>query len=675
MGKINSTNHLITETSPYLLQHAHNPVDWYPWEEKVLAKARHENKPILLSIGYAACHWCHVMAHESFEDIETAKIMNDLFVNIKVDREERPDLDKIYQTANHLLTQRSGGWPLTVFLTPDDLTPFFSGTYFPREQRYNLPSFKEVLHTIADLYQKNRNEITQQNKELLKVLNYENIQTTSNLKLNDQPIQLALQTLQQNYDAIYGGFGDAPKFPHPSMLEFLLKNKSILAENSLKKMAEGGIYDQLAGGFFRYSVDAAWRIPHFEKMLYDNSQLLFLYALAKHSQNNFELIAYDTAKWILDKMQFTEGGFYSSLDADSEGHEGKYYIWNKFEVRTLLSPEEYNFVSLLYGLNKEPNFEKNWHLYIAESLESVAEKLNLSIDEATQLLTSAKEKLLHAREKRILPACDNKILTSWNALMIKALFTAGEILQQTELTAAADKALHFILQKLWVNKRLLVSYKDNKSRFTAYLDDYAYLLDALITKLQISWESKHLSIAIEIAECLLNHFQDLAGGFYFTANDHEKLLHRPKTMMDEAIPSGNGIAARALMMLGYLVGEERYLKAAEKTIHSTWNTLIKFPAEHCSILIALNDLLDPPYIIVIRGPEQDCKIWQQYCKLQINHTVFTIPDHIQDLPGLLSTHKSTNKVCAYICKGTQCLALINDFEKLKNTIGDFQKNY
>lgn len=664
------TNHLSTETSPYLLQHAHNPVEWYPWGEAALVKAKKENKPLLLSIGYAACHWCHVMEHESFEDVETAKLMNTLFINVKVDREERPDLDKIYQTAHYLLTQRPGGWPLTVFLAPEDLTPFFSGTYFPRDAKLNLPSFKNVLQTVADLYRNHQQEINQQNQQLLSMLNHVNVSEITDNSLTEQPLNQAMKILEHHYDHINGGFGNAPKFPHPTMLEFLLKHESKLTAHALEKMAEGGIYDQLGGGFFRYTIDAEWRIPHFEKMLYDNAQLIYLYALARgiYHQPIFGNIAYECAEWLLRNMQAPEGGFYSSIDADSEGQEGKYYIWNKFEIRSLLNEVEYSVISVLYGIDKESNFEKHWHLYFTQPLSMIAERMNLSMNEATTLVSSTKETLLATREKRVPPDCDKKILTAWNALTIKALFTASEILQEPRFAIAAERALSFIQSHLWKNKRLLATHKDGKSRFTAYLDDYAFLLDALLTSLATKWHTEHLQFAIELADTLLLQFEDPAGGFYFTANDHEKLIQRPKPLLDEAVPSGNGIAAQALITLGHLLGETRYLEAAEKTLQSAWGILIQFPAEHCSLLLALKDLLSPPYMIIIRGPELDVKSWRDYCKQRRKHRVFVIPDQISQLPGLLASHKPLNKVCAYICCGTRCLTVIDDFEKLKDTL-------
>jgi uncharacterized protein YyaL (SSP411 family) len=477
-----SLNHLAEETSPYLQQHAHNPVDWYPWNEIALEKARKENKPILLSIGYAACHWCHVMAHESFEDEETAKLMNQWFVNIKVDREERPDLDKIYQTSHYLLTQQSGGWPLTVFLTPDDHTAFFSGTYFPREPKYQLPSFKEVLRAIFNLYQHQFQEIKQQNANLLKLLQ-QDIAIDKQAQLNAQPIELGLKALQKYYDPIYGGFGNAPKFPQPAKIEFLLKNKPALAMATLQHMADGGIYDQLQGGFFRYTVDAKWQIPHFEKMLYDNGQLLFLYSLAVKQQPDFLEVVQQTAEWIKNKMQSDEGGYYSSLDADSEGHEGQFYVWNKSEIESILSKDEYQLINLVYGLVLPPNFEKKWHLTVSHSLAMTAERLKITLIKAKKLLLSAKEKLLTVRNKRIFPARDEKVLTSWNALMIKGMLAAGYVSQEKHFLESAERALSFIRKKLWSNHRLLVSYKDKKAHLSAYLDVYVFLCDELFMSL------------------------------------------------------------------------------------------------------------------------------------------------------------------------------------------------
>lgn len=587
-------NHLAHELSPYLKQHANNPVDWYPWGKEALAKARKENKPIFLSIGYAACHWCHVMAHESFEDQETADLMNKLFVNIKVDREERPDLDKIYQTTHYLLTQRDGGWPLNVFLMPDDLTPFYSGTFFPLRSRYQLPAFKEVLLVIADMYKNHSDELKLQNMELRKILNYE-AELRENVQLNAQPLTTALEILQWNYDTVNGGFNGSPKFFQPTKLAFLMLENAPLVAHSLKHIALGGINDQLDGGFFRYSVDAEWRIPHFEKMLYDNAQLIYLYAHAAkvYDEPLFAQIAKETASWVMANMQSPEGGYYASIDADSDGEEGKYYVWKKSEIKSLLTPEEYALVKLYFGLDQGANFNEHWHLYIAQSLESVAKELKLSLKHAEKLLASAKQKLRIRRNSRTAPLIDKEILTSWNALMIKGMITAGYLLNEPKLIESAERAIQFIQNKLWQNKRLLACSKNGKGYISAYLDDYAFMLEALLTSLQLLPNKAHQHFANDIAESLLTYFYDNEhGGFYFTAKDHEKLLYRPKTFVDEAIPSGNGIAAQALLKLSIKYKEPKDLKAMVRTLQSAWSNLSQYPSEHCSLLIALREYLN-----------------------------------------------------------------------------------
>jgi uncharacterized protein YyaL (SSP411 family) len=641
MSSPQKANRLAQETSPYLQQHAHNPVDWHPWGDEALEKARRENKPILLSIGYASCHWCHVMAHESFEDEETAKVMNELFVNIKVDREERPDLDKIYQTAHYVLTQQSGGWPLTVFMMPDDHAPFFSGTYFPREPRYQLPAFKDVLRSLSNIYHKQPDEIKHQNDELLKILCYQN-SSEAEVSLDDQPLQLGMQVLQRSYDQVHGGFGPAPKFPHPTMIEFALENNSPMAFATLHNMAEGGVYDQLEGGFYRYSVDAKWQIPHFEKMLYDNGQLLFLYSLAVKQQPDFLEVVQQTAEWIKNKMQSDEGGYYSSLDADSEGHEGQLYVWNKSEIESILSKDEYQLINLVYGLVLPPNFEKKWHLTVSHSLAMTAERLKITLIKAKKLLLSAKEKLLTVRNKRIFPARDEKVLTSWNALMIKGMLAAGYVSQEKHFLESAERALSFIRKKLWSNHRLLVSYKDKKAHLSAYLDDYVFLCDALIMSLKISWNKDNLLFSIELAEIILKQFVHNDGGFYFTIDEHEKLLYRPINFSDEPTPSGNAVAAKILMMLGHLTGETRYLDAAEKTLRAAWSMLNNMPAEQI-------------------------KIWRDQVDV-LHNTVFAIPDEDSGLPGVLASNALAGKVYAIICEGVTCSSPIMDLEEFKKSI-------
>lgn len=669
MTTLDKGNHLVDESSPYLQQHAYNPVEWFPWGEAALAKAKKENKPILLSIGYAACHWCHVMAHESFEDDETADFMNRFFVNIKVDREERPDLDKIYQSAHYLLTQHAGGWPLTVFLTPDDLVPFFSGTYFPLTAQYQLPAFKDILQIVANFYQTHAGEIKQQNAKLSEIL-HQTSPVIKDVRLTAQPIQLALGLLQESYDYRYGGFTHAPKFPHSTIINFLTVNHSEMAANTLSHMAEGGIYDQLAGGFYRYAIDAKWEIPHFEKMLYDNAQLLltYTYASVQFQENLFTDIAKQTAEWVMHKMQAPNGGYFSTMDADSEGHEGRYYVWDIETVETLLTPDEYKIIRRYYGLDQPANFNGKWHLHITKPIETVAQEANISTDQVILVLNTAKTKLLNARNEHIPPNRDEKILTAWNALMIKSMFIAGDWLSEPSFIISAEKALAFIYQNIWKNKRLFASYKDKQAHINAYLDDYAFLLDAVLTALQIKWNKNYLQFAIDLADSMLSHFSDQSsGGFFFTADDHEKLLYRPKIMMDEATPAGNGVAARALLTLGYLLGEQRYTQAAEKTLQAAWPTLSQFPAEQCTLLLALNEFLNPKQLIVIRGASDDIHRWRDTIKTNQQKEIFAIPDDEQTLPGALALRKPHKTTCAYICQGTQCSAPIESLRDLKLT--------
>ncbi len=681
------TNRLATETSPYLLQHAHNPVDWHPWNEAALAAAREGNLPILLSIGYSACHWCHVMAHESFEDPATAEVMNRLFINIKVDREERPDLDKIYQNAHQLLNQRGGGWPLTMFLTPDDLTPFFAGTYFPPEPRHGMPSFVEVLEHIAAFYHQHADDIQAQNQRLRDALDSLNPAGSSDPnQLNPAPLDAARQQLAQNYDTTWGGFGQAPKFPHPTNLERLLRHWATtrlnrqpdsqirdMVLNTLHAMASGGIYDQLGGGFCRYSVDEKWMIPHFEKMLYDNGPLLNLYSQAWQAtgQPVFRRITEETAEWVMREMQAPNGGYYSTLDADSEGEEGRFYVWDRNEVQALLSKDEYAVVAQVYGLDGPPNFEGQWHLHVYRDAASVAEELGLAPERVTTLLHHARQKLFAHRAQRVRPGRDEKILTAWNGLMIKGMAAAGRRLGRADFIRSAQHAVDFIRHQLFQDGRLLASYKDGQARLMAYLDDHVFLLDALLELLQAEWRSRDLRFAIELAELLLAHFEDnLHGGFYFTADDHEQLIHRPKPSMDDAIPSGNGVAALVLGRLGHLLGEPRYSDAAQRTLQNTWQMITQMPYVHCSLLDALEEYLYPPEIIVLRGEDDTFEEAHRLCQRGYapRRLSFAIPTPANDLPGLLAQRPARHGFIAYHCSGTTCQPPISTLDELANSL-------
>ncbi|MDP1708299.1 MAG: thioredoxin domain-containing protein [Gammaproteobacteria bacterium] len=664
-----SVNRLAHETSPYLLQHAHNPVDWYPWGQEALARARHEDKPILLSIGYSACHWCHVMAHESFEDSATAAVMNALFVNIKVDREERPDLDRIYQEAHRLLNRRGGGWPLTMVLAPDSRTPFFGGTYFPREARYGLPAFADLLQRIAGAWQDQRDEIEAQNKTLLAALTVVPTQC-GQVQLSAAPLAAARQQLGSSFDERHGGFGAAPKFPHPPHIERLLRHQAYssepdpealhMATATLQAMAQGGIYDQLGGGFCRYAVDERWLIPHFEKMLYDNGLLLGLYAQAyARTQNDlFKRIAIETARWVVREMQAAEGGYYSALDADSEGHEGRFYVWTREEVHALLDEQAYEVIARRFGLDQAANFEGNaWHFYVAEDSTAIARALNLTEARVAEIMELARNKLFTVREARVRPGRDDKILTAWSALMVKGMALAGRLLNAPACIVSAEHALDFIRTTLWVDGRLLATSKDGRAHLSAYLDDYAFLLDALLEMLQARWRSSDLHFAIEVADAMLAHFSDKAdGGFFFTADDHEQLIQRPKPYADEATPSGNGIAAQALGRLGHLLGEPRYLEAATRTLESAWGEIVRMPYAHGTLLSALEDHLSPPQMVILRGDSEAMQPWVEYCRenYALRRLCFAIPATEQNLPGILAQQCADTGVTAYVCEGVTC---------------------
>ena len=671
----NMTNHLANQNSPYLLQHADNPVDWYPWGEEALKKAAAENKPILLSIGYSACHWCHVMAHESFEDAITAAVMNTLFVNIKVDREERPDLDKIYQSAHQLLTNHPGGWPLTVVLDPHALSPFFAGTYFPKEARFQLPAFKDLLVQIVDFYNKHKQEISAQASSLASTLQQLSLgPPTSAATLNLQAWTLALQQLVEEYDPENGGFGASPKFPNPSHYEFLIRdcsaNSKKMLQTSLTKMALGGIYDQIGGGFYRYATDAHWEIPHFEKMLYDNAQLLYQYAQADALMPNpvFKKVITETANWVMRQMQSEAGGYYSALDADSEGKEGWYYVWTPEQIKSVVTAEEFQLLSEHFNLSQRANFDHHWHLNIACSTENIAQQRNQSLTQIIALLDSARAKLLQARTQRIAPGMDDKILTAWNALMIKGMAFAGAHLACSSWLDSAERALSFLHQQLWHEGRLCAAYKNHHSYLPAYLDDYAFLLDAILVFLQYRWRTEYLFFAIELAEVLITYFQDPKhGGFYFVADDHEALMYRPKTLMDNVTPAGSGIACYALQRLGYLLAEPRYLTLVERSLKFASATIEHYPAAHLSLLITLREHLEPPQLIIVRSNAQDQELWQAWAQQHYHpaRMVFTIENAEEELPSTLATKvAAASGTIAYVCQGTKCFATATAPEEL-----------
>ncbi|MFZ1492258.1 MAG: thioredoxin domain-containing protein [Candidatus Competibacter denitrificans] len=685
MAEPRYTNRLLEETSPYLRQHAHNPVAWQPWGLEALAQARREEKPILLSIGYSACHWCHVMAHESFEDEATAQVMNDLFINIKVDREERPDLDKIYQTAFQLMNRRAGGWPLTMFLMHDDQMPFVGGTYFPKEPRYGMPAFTHVLQRVSEYYQQHREALRDQNHALLAALNFEpTVSADSQAVLHDAPLKMARDQLLRSFDAANGGFGGAPKFPHPTHLERLLRHWAagiecgavgrqceVAAVTTLRKMAYGGVYDQLGGGFYRYSVDAQWQIPHFEKMLYDNGPLLALYAQAWRASGDplFRVVAEATGEWVMRDMQAPEGGYYATLDADSEGEEGKFYLWTPPQLQALLAEEEYAVAAHYYGLDQPANFEQHaWHLRVpAESLEA-----SFPADTPAVLrmerLAGARQKMLAARSQRIWPGRDEKILTAWNGLMIQGMAIASRHLGRADFAASAERALDFIHAHLWRDGRLLAVHKDQQSRLSAYLDDYAFLIAGILDLLQCRWRQGDLDFALALADILLEQFEDqVAGGFYFTADDHERLIQRPKAAHDDALPASNGIAVQSLLKLGHLTGRTAYLDAAERALRWAWPTLGQMPAACNALLTGLEEYLTPVQIIVLRGRGPALAEWRARCirPYAPRRLTLAIPSDATLPPGLLAERRAGDApVTAYLCGKMECLPPITAFDEL-----------
>jgi uncharacterized protein len=675
-------NRLATQTSPYLQQHAENPVEWYPWGEEALAAARSKDKPILLSIGYSACHWCHVMAHESFEDPEVAAEMNRHFVNIKVDREERPDLDQIYQTAHAMLARRGGGWPLTMFLMPDG-TPFFGGTYFPKHGRHGMTGFLELLPRIAEAYREKRAEIAQQNTALLDALSRTLPAAAGGRELTRAPLDAAVREFAQVFDDVQGGIGHAPKFPHPFELAFCLRRHALdggelglsIARLTLTKMAEGGIYDQIGGGFCRYSVDAYWSIPHFEKMLYDNAALLALYSDAwlVTGLPLFERTVRGTAQWVMREMQSPAGGYYSSLDADSEHEEGKYYVWTPAEVQALLTPEEYAVVEPHYGLDGAPNFEgHHWHLRVMKPLAVIAQRLGVPLAECEARLAAARAKLYAARERRVRPGRDDKVLTSWNAMMVRGMARAARAFGDQDWLASARRALAFLRGTLWRGGRLAATHKDGVTHLNAYLDDYAFLLDALLELLQGEFREEDLVFARELAEVLLAQFEDgSGGGFFFVSHDHEKLIHRAKPGHDNATPSGNGIAACALQRLGHLIGEPRYLEAAARALRLFYPMLEQQPSACVSLATALEEHLSPPQTVVLRGGRESVAQWGRALARRYRPAtlVIGIAGGASGLPPVLDKAAAAGAgVNAWVCQGVSCLPAIGALAELEKTL-------
>jgi hypothetical protein len=663
------SNRLGREISPYLLQHAENPVDWFPWGKEAWKEATLSGKPVLLSIGYSSCHWCHVMAHESFEDPETARQMNENFVNIKVDREERPDLDHLYQTAHQLLARRGGGWPLTVFLT-SRMVPFAAGTYFPKTGRYGLPGFSEVLARIHQFYKEHREELESPgNRSVTDTLDLMNPKKVEGTSLGWAPIRAFLDHLRSVFDGEDGGFGGAPKFPHSQGLSFLLESGNgsdrEMAFFTLRKMARGGLFDQIGGGFARYSVDDRWEIPHFEKMLYDNGPLLGLYARAFALTGDpfFKKVAEVTVDWAFREMRSPEGLYYSSLDADSEGEEGKFYRWTREELVAALTVEELQCATRAFGLDRPPNFEHRfWHLILARTPEEIAEEAGLSPERVRVLVESARKKLLAIREKKVRPGRDEKILTSWNALYFKGLLQAGQILENPDWINEGMSGLAAIRSFLWHDGRLKAVFAQGSSRLPAYLDDYAFLLDALLVGLSVRFSPDHLDWAREIAKVLREKFEDReAGGFFFTAHDHESLIHRIKTGHDQSLPNGNGIVVRCLLKLGGLLGETDLLESAERALTLFASVFNTRPEGYDTLLSGLSDWLTGSPSVIVKG--NAARDWQKSALASglFSWTIVLGEGGQGSLPeALVKPWGTEGSTRAYICGTFGCLVPVDD---------------
>ncbi len=674
-------NHLINENSPYLLQHANNPVDWYPWGDEALAKARNENKPIFLSIGYAACHWCHVMADESFEDEETAAFMNEHFVNIKVDREERPDLDAIYMQATVAMTG-SGGWPMSVFLTPD-LRPFYAGTYFPPVQRYNMPAFKDILTGIARAWKEEPDEISRVSDQvathLQQVLSNER---ADNATFTPRDLDTAAKSLIDSYDWGYGGWGVAPKFPQPMTIEFLLRRHLAGNPESLKPavhvlnaMSRGGMYDVVGGGFARYSVDNFWRTPHFEKMLYDNAQLarVYLHGYLVTGELKHRWVCEETLDFLLRELTHPKGGFYSSLDADSEGEEGKFYVWTPDEIEKVLGPD-FDFFKAAYGITPQGNWEGKTILQRALDDSTLAARFQVDLKAVHAKLAKCHSKLLATRDHRIRPHTDDKVLVMWNALALSAFAEAGRYLERKDYVDAAIRNAHFLLDNLYINNRLLRSWRDGQAKHNAYLEDYASLILALLSLYQSEPNPEWYQTALRLADDMVTHFTDPVVGFFDTRDDHEALLLRPKDVQDNATPSGNSLAATALLQLTSYGDRTNWRNLADDMLASVRNLALRYPTSFAQWLSAADFAVGPTHEVAILGDTSNSTtnelvkiLWKSYRPRQVA-AISAYPPK-QGSPTLLTDRPLLNEQpTAYVCQGFVCLQPVNSPQEMESQL-------
>ncbi len=681
-------NRLTGETSLYLKQHANNPVDWYPWGPEALAMAKELDRPIFLSIGYSACHWCHVMEHESFENEATAALMNEHFVCIKVDREERPDIDTIYMNALQVLTREGGGWPLSVFLTPE-LTPFYAGTYYPPDERYaaqGRPSFRRLLASIQDAWKNRREHIAEVGKNVTEYLKGMSTLEASDTALSPDLLSNALNMLRRSFDPTHGGFGSPPKFPHALELKLLLRlakrfdDKTALhmVRHTLDKMARGGMYDQIGGGFSRYSVDAKWTVPHFEKMLYDNALLVTAYVEAWQVTRDpfYEQIARETLNYVLTEMTSRGGAFFSAQDADSEGEEGKFYVWSERQLREILGPDLGDFACKVWGVTSHGNFEGHNILFRSRSDEQDAVQLGLSLEVFREKLVEATRNLYNARSKRVRPGRDEKILTAWNGLMISAFAKTAAVTDNADFRAAAIRAADWCLTHLRdANGRLFrTANADGTAKLTGYLEDYAFLADALVSLYEATFEAKYLKAAGELADVMLKHFADSNGpGFFFVADDHETLIARTKDVHDGSTPSGNAVAVTVLLRLAKLLDRRDFATKAEETLRGYRATMTDHPAATGQMLIALDFYLGPTTeVAVIAKADED----DRHSALAAIRTAFR-PNQVmaihdlrsgpapEFIPLLKDKPMIDGKVTVYVCENFACKAPLVGIEAIE----------
>ncbi|MGI9057526.1 MAG: thioredoxin domain-containing protein [Ktedonobacteraceae bacterium] len=697
------TNRLAQETSPYLLQHAHNPVNWYPWGEEALQKAKQENKPILLSVGYSACHWCHVMERESFENEEIAALMNAHFVSIKVDREERPDIDAIYMQAVQALTQ-SGGWPMTVFLTPDG-RPFYGGTYFPpRDRQYGqqfMPGFPRILQSMADAYAKDHKTVEEQANQLADYLRQRSstpFRTKEGNPVGTIPLELlhtASRELANGYDAVHGGFGSAPKFPNTMSLELLLRihlhrlageittpatrSELEIVEQSLQHMAQGGIYDHLGGGFHRYSVDAEWLVPHFEKMLYDNALLsrLYLHAYMVTGNPFYSRVVEETLDYVVREMTAPNGGFYSTQDADSEGEEGKFFTWTSEEIESALLPEDALLFMPYYDVTAQGNFEGKNILHVVQDAETIAAQAEVSLETLQDSLKRSRAMLFKVREQRVKPGRDEKILTSWNGLMLRSFAEAARYLSRPDYLEVAERNAAFLLSELRPNGRLLRTYKDGRAHLNGYLEDYTFLADGLLALYEASFDPRWFIEARRLIDEAITLFADEQnGGFFDTGSDHEALISRPKDIMDNATPAGNSVAIDVLLRLAAFTGDGAYRSRADDYLQPLADIMVQHPQAFGHALGALDFALSAVKEFALLG---DPRAADTRALLEVINDRY-LPNSVlacaapsdstatQAVPLLADRPLKEDKATAYVCQNFTCLSPVNTTEELARLV-------